>query len=280
MKKDCNLIKGSFAIAIFLILLPAFSFADTVILKHGRPIQAEKVWEQNGHIFFYLHGVKMRVAKKEVHRIVITDRASPHPQASTSNNKAADIKTPEPTNTDEKAIKIEPLPIEKPAAVKTKKPLKNAGSNGFRDLRWGDGRSTFDKLNEVESRSGLAEVKEYVRTNEELKMGAAQLNKIIYAFWRHKLYTITLWVEGRANYLALRHEIFNRFGVGHKSDQNQERYLWSDHYSDRMLKYIAEDQTGLFWMRSKELDSLYRLSQIKVPSSYLEAMEAKVLRAN
>ena len=56
--------KNIFVIAIFLILLPALSFADTIILKRGRPIRVEKAWEQDGHIYFYLHGLKMRVSKK------------------------------------------------------------------------------------------------------------------------------------------------------------------------------------------------------------------------
>ena len=264
--------------SIFIMLLSAFAFADTIVLKHGRPIRAEKVWEQDGHIFFYLHGVKMRVAKTEVHRIVSTNQASPAPSAITNNNKAASIKAQKHTNTNKRSIKVEPLQIEEPAGVKTKEPLIGVRWSGFRDLSWGIDRSTFGKLKEVETASRLVEIKEYVRANEELKMGAARLDSIIYAFWRQKLYTITLWVEGSANYLALRHEIFNQFGAGLKSDQNQERYLWSDRYSDRMLKYVAADQTGLFWMRSKEIDSLYRLSQIKVPSSYLEAIEARILR--
>ena len=272
--------KSIFVIAIFLILLPALSFADTIILKRGRPIRVEKAWEQDGHIYFYLHGLKMRVSKKAVHRIVSTDHASPPTPANPNKRKTSGIRAKKPAGTKKQAIKVEPLPIEKPAAVKPKKPSNNIHWSGFRDLHWGIGRSTFGKLKEIKSSSRLAEVKEYVRAEENLIMGKANLNSIVYAFWRQKLYTITLWVEGSTNYLALRNEIFNRFGVGHKGDQNQERYLWSDRYSDRMLKYIAEDHTGLFWMRSKELDSQYRLSQIKIPSSYLDAMEANALRAN
>ena len=272
--------KCIFVTAICLILLPALSFADTIILRRGRPIQVEKAWEQDEHICFYLHGLKMRIAKKEVHRIVSTDQATPPQTANPIKKKTSGIKAQKSASTKKQATKDEPLVIEKPAGVKQKKNLNGVDWSGFRDLQWGIGRSTIGKLKEIKSRSPLAEVKEYVRANEELKMGNASLNSIVYAFWRHRLYTITLWVEGSANYLALRNELFNRFGVGHKSDQNQERYLWSDRYSDRMLKYNAEDHTGLFWMRSKELDSQYRLSQIKIPSSYLEAIEANVLRAD
>ncbi|MDH4010150.1 MAG: hypothetical protein OEU55_05495, partial [Desulfobacterales bacterium] len=83
-----------------------------------------------------------------------------------------------------------------------------------------------------------------------------------------------------ANYLALRHEVFNRFGIGHKRDQNRERYLWSDPYSDRVLKYIDADQSGLFWMRSKELNRMHQLTHIKTPPTSLKSMEAKALSAN
>ena len=280
MKKDRDIIKCIFMTAIFLILFPTLSFADTIILKHGRPIRTEKAWEEDEHIFFFLHGLKMKVAKKEVHRIVKTDPTSPTPSVSTNNNNDSGLKVKKPTNTTTQTFKVDPLPIEKPAVEITKKDKKCVLWSGFRDFRWGIERSTFDKLREVETSNQLAEVKEYARAKEDLNMGNAHLKSIIYAFWRDQLYSITLWVEGNANYHALRHEIFTRFGAGSRNDQNQERYLWSDPYSDRMLKYISEDHTGLFWMRSKELDSQYRLSQIKIPSSYLEALEANVLQAN
>lgn len=111
-------------------------------------------------------------------------------------------------------------------------------------------------------------------------MGKARLDSIVYAFWRHKLYAVTIRATGHANYLALRNEVFNRFGIGHRSDQNRERYFWTDRYSDRMLKYVDADQSGLFWMQSKELNRMHQLSRIKTPATALKSIKAKALSSN
>ena len=118
-------------------------------------------------------------------------------------------------------------------------------------------------------------VKEYVRENEDLKMGGALLDSIVYSFWRQQLYAPTIWTRRQSNYRALRNEAFNRFGVGLKRDQNRECYFWSDLYRDRIMKYEDADQSGLFWMRSKELDRCYQISQIKTPSTDLKAGKQK-----
>ena len=275
-----KLMPGLFWSAVSLMLLPALSSADVIVLKDGRSIEAQKVFEQEGNLFFYLQGLKMRVSKKAVLRVLKTNEAELASSAPIKGDTAQEINEPGPGIGAEKAIENESLPRENLSREQTKKYQPETRWSGFRDLRWAVGRSTIGRLQQIEPETGQDEIKEYVRTNEDLKMGKARLDSIVYAFWRQKLYAVTIWITGHANYLALRKEVFNRFGIGHKSDQNQERYLWSDPYSDRMLKYVSTDQSGLFWMRSKELSRMHQLSQLKTPSTYLKSMEAKALRAN
>jgi len=113
-----------------------------------------------------------------------------------------------------------------------------------------------------------------VRENEDLKMGKARLYAIVYSFGCQQSYAPAIWTRGQSNYRALRNEALNRFGVGLKRDQNRECYFWSELYSDRIMKYEDADQSGLFWMRSKELDRRYQLSQMKEPSVYLKPMKS------
>lgn len=280
MKNGFKIINGFFWATISLTLLPALSSADMIVLKSGQSIEAKKVFEQEGNIFFYLHGLKMRVSKKAVLRVTKTNNAEPASPAGIKGSTSEDRNRSNRTVQVEKIIETESLSAKNPAGEQTKKNQPEIRWSGFRDLHWAIGRSTLGRLTEVESGTDQEEIKEYVRANEDLKMGKAQLDSIVYAFWRHKLYAVTIWAAGHANFLALRNEVFNRFGIGHKSDQNRERYLWSDPYSDRMLKYVDADQSGLFWMRSKELNRMQQLTQIKTPSTALKSMEAKALRAN
>ena len=280
MKNVFKIINKFFWATISLTLLPALSSADMIVLKSGQSIEVEKVYEQEENIFFYLHELKMRVSKKAVLRVTKTNNAEPASPAGIKGSASEDRNRPNRIVQVEKIIETESLSVDNRASEQTKKKQPEIRWSGFRDLHWAIGRSTLGRLTEVESRTGQEEINKYVRANEDLKMGKAQLDSIVYAFWRHRLYAVTIRAAGHPNYLALRNEVFNRFGIGHKSDQNRERYLWSDPYSDRMLKYVDADQSGLFWMRSKELSRMHQLSQIKTPSTALKSTEAKALRAN
>ena len=280
MKNVFKIINGIFWATTSLTLLPALSSADMIVLKTGQSIEVQNVYEQEGNLFFYLHGLKMRVSKKAVLRVTKTNNDEPALPVGIKGSTAEDKNRSNRIVRDEKIIEAGSLPVENPAREQREKKQPEIRWSGFRDLNWAIGRSTLGRLTEVESGTGREEIKEYVRANEDLKMGKAQLDSIVYAFWRHKLYAVTIRASGHANYLALRNEVFNRFGIGHKSDQNRERYLWSDPYSDRMLKYVDADQSVLFWMRSKELNRMHQLPQIKTPSTSLKFMEANALRAN
>jgi len=280
MKERFKIKSAILLAAISLVLQPTLSPADMIVLKDGRNIEVEKASEREGNIFFYLHGLKMRVSKKAVLRVTKTNNAEPASPDGIKGSTAEDRNRSNRRVRVEKIIEAGSLSVETPAGEQREKKQLEIRWSGFRDLNWAIGRSTLGRLTEVESGTGREEIKEYVRANEDLKMGKARLDSIVYAFWRHKLYAVTIRAAGHTNYLALRNEVFNRFGIGHKSDQNRKRYLWSDAYSDRMLKYVDADQSGLFWMRSKELNRMHQLPQIKTPSTSSKSMETKALRTN
>ena len=280
MKKRFKTRSAILLAAISVVLQPTLSPADLIVLKDGQNIEVEKASEQEGNIFFYLHGLKMRVSKEAVLRVTKTNNAEPASPAGIKRNTSKDRNWSSRLARSENAIEIETLPAVNPSAKQTKQFRSEIRWSGFRDLRWAIGRSTFGRLIEIESGTGGEEIKEYVRADEDLKMGRARLDSIVYAFWHHKLYAVTIWTTGYNNYRAMRNEVFNRFGIGHRSDRNRERFVWSDPYSVRMLKYDSVAKSGLFWMGSKELNRRHQLSRIKTPSTGLISTETKTLSAN
>jgi len=108
-----------------------------------------------------------------------------------------------------------------------------------------------------------------------LKTGKAALSSIHYAFWRDRLYMVTIRTKGRSNYTALRDEVFRQFGQGHRADPSFEKYLWTDTPNDMMLHYSKEGQQGLFWLRSSDIGRQYKLSKISGPASYLKWIKSR-----
>jgi len=277
MKKGLKIINGFLGAIIILTSLPALSPADMIALQDGQSIEVEKVIEYEDNLIFYLHGLKMRVSKAAVRRIIKTDEVA---TAEVEENTSEYRNASDGIAAVEKTVEIDPLPAEIPSAGPPEKSRPEIRWCGFRNLRWASECSTLGQLQEIESANGPAEIKKYVRANEDLILGRVRLNSIVYVFWRHQLYAITLRTTGQVRYRALRKEIFNRFGVGLKSDQNRERYLWSDAYSDRILRYDDADQSALFWMGSKELNQRYQLSQSRAPSNCLKATETTAANSN
>jgi hypothetical protein len=280
MKKGSRIRSAILMAAISLVLLPVRSTADMIVLRDGQSIEAENAYEQEGNIFFYIHGLKMRVSKKAVLRVTGNDKAAPVSPLRIKGNTMKDRNWSSRPARSEKAIEIETLPVVNPSGKQTKQIQSEIRWSGFRDLRWAIGRSTFGRLIEIESGTGQNGIKEYVRADEDLIMGKARLDSIVYAFWHDKLYAVSIWTTGYNHYRAMRNEVFNRFGIGHKGDRNRERYIWSDPYSVRMLKYDSAAKSGLFWMGSKELNRRHQLSRTKTPSTGLESTAARTLGAN
>jgi hypothetical protein len=269
MKKEFRIRSATLLAAISLVLLPALSPADMLVLKDGQSIEAESAYEQDGNIFFYLHGLKMRVSKDAVLRVTGANKAAPVSPLGINGNTIKDRNRSGRPARSEKAIEIESLPAVNPTGEQTKQIRSEIRWSGFRDLRWAVGSLTFGRLIEIESQTGQNGIKEYVRADEDLIMGKARLDSIVYAFWHDKLYAVTIWTTGCNRYRAMRNEVFNRFGIGHRHDRNRERYTWSDPYSVRMLKYDSATKSGLFWMGSKEMNRRHQLSRIKTPSTDL-----------
>ena len=150
-------------------------------------------------------------------------------------------------------------------------------SDGFRDLPWGSGLSDIAGMTEIETDTGLAGVVEYIRPNDVLRVGEAELTNIIYSFWHDQLYTVTIWTQNYSNYEALRSATFERFGEGSRRNESIERYIWSDKLTDRMLEYVKEGEHGMLWMRSRDLDRELKLSKYDASISYIKWLRSREL---
>ena len=143
------------------------------------------------------------------------------------------------------------------------------------NLLWGTSITEIrglEKIIDAEKQQGIAEYRQEIK---DLKIGQAELSSINYAFWRDRLYMLTFLTKGRANFTALRGEVFRQFGRGLRTDPKLERYLWTEGPNDILLQYAGDGQQGLLWLRSSELDRQYKLSQIKSHASFLNWMKSR-----
>ena len=224
-----------FCMAVFSLSVRA----DEVVLKTGKKFEVEKVWRENGQIWIVFHGLRVSIPQSKVERI-----------ESDSDSGPGNLGLKKDQNW------IFPGEI-------------------FPDLRWGTKISAVKGLEKVQGPDKQDGVAEYLLEKENLKFGPAALSSIHCAFWRDRLYMVTIRTKNQSNFIALRDEVFRLFGKGLRVDPSIEKYLWTAVPNDMMLQYSKDGQQGLLWLRSSEIDRKLKLSKISGHASYLKLIKSR-----
>jgi hypothetical protein len=252
--------------------------ADVVVFKTGKKVDVEKVWREDDQIWIIFHGMRASIPPSKVARIESTsNRDAPkldHKKEESSHIKR--LPRPAPRDMPRQQTKKAPQTILPPQPAKINKDQSLIFPDGkFSDLRWGTKIYAIKGLEKIQDAEGQDGIVEYRHQNENLKFGQAALSSIHYAFWRDQLYMLTIRTQGGSNYKALRREIFRQFGIGLRTDQAFERYLWTEAPNDMLLQYSKDGEQGLLWLRSSEIDRQYKLSQISGHAYYLKWMKSR-----
>lgn len=111
------------------------------------------------------------------------------------------------------------------AQDKTPKPSLKAldEKNGFRNYHFGDDISQFQDLKVVEDDG---DSKFYSSTNENLKVGGADLKDITYGFYKGKLANVFIKTPGLTDSRALLDALKAQYGRPFQPNQFMQRYSW------------------------------------------------------
>ena len=266
------------AILLSLALVSFTARADVVVLKTGKKFDVEKVWREEDKIWIVIHGMRASIPQSKVDRVERKSKISPkksYPQKEAKLD-VKNITTSSPPSTSRQQTKHAAQATTMPPPPEINKDQRTIFPDGeLSELRWGIKISEINGLEKIPDAVEQDGIAEYQQKNKKLTFGRAELSSINYAFWRDRLYMLTIGTEGRSNFLALRGEVFRQFGRGLRTDPALERYLWTEAPNDIMLKYSKGDQQGLLWLRSSELNRQYKLSQMKSPASYLKWMKSR-----
>lgn len=242
-------------IIICTMISVAFPFArgvaaDEVILTTGDRFTSSKVWEEDDKVLFDMQGLIVKVNKKSVAAIVRGGHST-EPSAALPGQQV-----PERQSTSPPALN--PLPDVKKPADSTfrdhgRKP-KIRGI-GFDGLTWQMRPGDIAGIARLGTDPSYGGIDQFWRPAGNLTLGNVFLDGLVFGFWQNRLYTILIWVNGKPAYTRLQQAVFERYGSGRKNEKGLERYIWMDDTTDRMLEFDRQRNTGIFWMRSRELDN-------------------------
>jgi len=208
-----------------------------VILKSGEMFQTSKAWKENGMINYYQDGRIVRVAEKEVERLIHSRQPAVKQASPRTPSAASSLSSPGQGSASQSP------------AVR----LPGGQNAGYLGLQWGQTPSQIDGLMFVETDPAYGGVRQYTRPKAKMQFGQASVDNIYYGFWQDGLYTILIEVSNYLDFMDLKAEAFRRYGEIDSQVDNPERFRWKAEGSDRQLAFDPQSGTGYLWMRSQAL---------------------------
>jgi hypothetical protein len=228
--------------------------ADEVILATGERFTSSKVWEEGDKVLFDMQGLIVNVNKKDVAAIV-RGALQTQPSAAVAGPSVPDRWTDAPAPSNSPSDETPPPP-RTPADAKDKNHHSNPKIRGigFDGLVWMMPPGDIAGIARIGTDPAYGGIDQYWRPDGNLTLGDVFLDGLVLGFWQNRLYTIMVWVNGKPAYNRLQSAVFERYGSGRRNVKGLERYIWIDGSTDRMLEFDPQRNTGIFWMRSRDLD--------------------------
>lgn len=126
--------------------------------------------------------------------------------------------------------------------------------DGFRGIKWETNIKTLKGLTYIRTDPSWGGQKIYSRKSDELRIGAAELNSIVYGFWRDRFTDVLIKASSLANCDALKDATFEKFGEGYKPNRFLKEYLWNGNVTGIRFEYNEISDKCSWYTFSKEIN--------------------------
>jgi hypothetical protein len=132
--------------------------------------------------------------------------------------------------------------------------------DGFRGIKWGTKIETLKDMRKLYTKGNTTV---YMRKNDKLQIGDAELQNISYMFWQDKFYSVYIQTKGYLNWAALKKVLFLKFGKGNQDNKYTEYYRWGL-FSGKVVIYFKYNQIseqGTLMIRGNKIVNEMRQSK-------------------
>jgi hypothetical protein len=113
---------------------------------------------------------------------------------------------------------------------------------GFGGIKWGSPIVELgDQFTLVDERGDGTF---YARKDDRLKIGDAEVTGIIYGFYKHRFYYVSVRFSRPTDFRAIKDNLFEAYGPGERPRQDMEQYFWDSAEVFIMLGYSEVSQRG------------------------------------
>ncbi|MBM4275049.1 MAG: hypothetical protein FJ134_11400 [Deltaproteobacteria bacterium] len=120
--------------------------------------------------------------------------------------------------------------------------------DGFRGIKWQTDIATLDPWKTMDVVEVYGNSIYYRKKREDLRMGQAPVEDIIYEFWNGKFASVLVVVQDVPNYSKLRDYCFAKYGEGYRPEAYRmvdvQDFTWNGYFTKMYLNYRDIDHTG------------------------------------
>lgn len=120
--------------------------------------------------------------------------------------------------------------------------------DGFRGIKWQTDIARLDPWKTMDVVEVYGNSVFYRKKHEDLRMGQAPVNDIIYEFWNGKFASVLVVTNNYDHYLKLRDYCFDKYGEGYRPEAYKmvdvQDFTWNGYVTKMYLNYRDLDRTG------------------------------------
>ena len=122
--------------------------------------------------------------------------------------------------------------------------------DGFRGIKWGTSIDSLAGMKYYRTDPSYGGIQVYTKSNEDLKIGAANLEEVEYSFWQGRFCSGRIYTVGSTNWYGLKEATFEKFGAGYQDNKYIEDFFWDGPRTVMLLKYSEVTEQGYLVMIS------------------------------
>jgi hypothetical protein len=124
--------------------------------------------------------------------------------------------------------------------------------DGFRGIPWGASFDQYkDQLTFAFTDTSYGGIDFYTKNNDDLSIGSAQANKIVYGFWQGKLTDAYIYTKGYNNFTGVFDALKQKFGYPYQPNEYINRYWWNGNKTSIMAELNDITDDGSIWFESQ-----------------------------
>lgn len=111
----------------------------------------------------------------------------------------------------------------------------------FRGIKWG---SDIRDLPDMRLLAEEGELKFYEKTSDPAKIGDADVDKIIYGFYKDRFYNVMIYFRALANYARIQETLSNTFGKPFQPNESEKKLFWNGEQVNLLLHFDEGTNNG------------------------------------